>query len=547
MQQPFSPRIANDHASTSRAAGRGPLGGLTALGLSLALGACGDGVPFNGNSGGTPGSLTAEGRELFRNGTLGAEGFWSEVAGLDSGLAQAEFSTLDALELGLQLDSEAMDTTTLNELLDELDGSLSGGSVEMLDDPLVFEALLSGGAVVGLVGVDQDGVPGIALDGPDSIGISCAFCHSVVDGSAFSNSTLAGMIGQRVDGPAPSALRVGAFFALAERSSALYPYLTQSHATIGGNLIGRTDAFVEADSTEAEFDALLMDAVNFPAGQWDVTPDGIGNATVVPHVFDIRAAAPYGVAGEFENLVDAINAHATLCLDPTTLLTTPGSVFMNQIGLGIGTEIVNEYDDVFADTGAMVPAGGLPYIDAAATGFSGVAQSPVGFALATQELNALAAYLLTLDAPSRPLGDIAARARGEAAFAQSCAGCHGELDGFADSPAISLLDLVVPYAPTMLLGRGFPFSDVLDDRLRTYDDRLVIFDRLFSPVQVPAQARDYIAPNLRGLDLRDAFLHDGSVPSLDLLLDPVRGPGAPHAYFIEADVRGDLVEFLTTR
>jgi len=81
------------------------------------------------------------------------------------------------------------------------------------------------------------------------------------------------------------------------------------------------------------------------------------------------------------------------------------------------------------------------------------------------------------------------------------------------------------YAP--LLVRGFPYSDILDDRLRTYDDRLVIFDRLYAPAQVPAGAREYIAPNLRSLQLQNVFLHDGSVESLDALLDPARGAAHP--------------------
>lgn len=519
------------------------------LSATLALAGCGDGVEFGGPGAGgdDPLSTLEQGRNLFRGGTLGMEGFWSGVAGLDSGMAQAGFSTLDALELGLQFDATVMDAPTLSAISDEIAGGLVAGNVDTLTDPLVFEALLGRGAVVGLVGIEADGTPGIALNGTDSIGISCALCHSAVDGSSYAGPELAGSIGQRVDGSSPTALRVGALFAVAERSSALYPYMTQSHATIGGTPIGRTGAFVEATSTEAEFDALLTDAASFPAGQWDATPDGIGNPTVLPHVFDIRAAAPYGIAGEFSELMDAINAHVTLGLDPTTLLTPSGSQFMNQVGLGIGTEIINEYTDVFAATGAMVPVGGLPFVTADATGSTGDEQGPVGYKVGTQELRALATYLESLTAPVRPVGNAQARARGAAAYASACASCHGVMDALTPNSAVSLLDLVVPYAPTTLLARGFPYSDMLDDRLRTYDDRLVIFDRLYAPSQVPAQARDFSSPNLRGLQMQVAFLHDGSVASLDALLDSARGAGAPHAYFVDASVRADLIEFLVTR
>jgi hypothetical protein len=40
-------------------------------------------------------------------------------------------------------------------------------------------------------------------------------------------------------------------------------------------------------------------------------------------------------------------------------------------------------------------------------------------------------------------------------------------------------------------------------------------------------------------------LHDGSVSSLDNLLDPVRGDNAPHPFYLaDASQRADMVEFL---
>lgn len=522
---------------------------LPLLGLALGLSACNGGALTGAAQGTNDGTLSAleEGRMLFREGTLGLETFWSDVAGLDTGLSRAGFSTLDALTLGLQLDAGAMDPAILTRLTGELAGGLGSGSLDALNDPLIFESLLGQGAVVGLVGVDSDGAPGIQLDGPDSLAISCALCHSLVDGSSYSGPLFPGAIGERIDGTAPQSLRLGALLAYADRSSALYPYLPQSHATIGGFPIARTEAFVESTDAETRFDAVLSDPAAFPAGMWDATPDGIGNPTMLPHVFDIRAAAPYGIAGEFGDLMDALNAHATLGLDPTTLLTTSGRQFMDRVGLGIGTEIVNEYEDVFSATGAMVPIGGLPYLNAAATGITGNERSPAGYRLEERELRALAIYLQSLNAPLRPPGNAAARSRGEATFALECASCHGTMGNAQLNRAVSLLDLVFPYFPTSLLGRGFPYSDVLDDRLRTYDDRLVLFDRLYSPAQVPAGARDYMAPNLRGLRLQNAFLHDGSVESLDALLDSARGASAPHAYYIEPGERADLIEFLMTR
>ncbi|MFT5732191.1 MAG: hypothetical protein ACI8WY_000856, partial [Planctomycetota bacterium] len=70
---------------------------------------------------------------------------------------------------------------------------------------------------------------------------------------------------------------------------------------------------------------------------------------------------------------------------------------------------------------------------------------------------------------------------------------------------------------------------------------------VYSNIQVPAAAREFTTPNLRGLHVKERFLHDGSVLGLDALLDPARGAGQPHPYFVETSVRADLIEFLTAR
>ncbi len=52
-------------------------------------------------------------------------------------------------------------------------------------------------------------------------------------------------------------------------------------------------------------------------------------------------------------------------------------------------------------------------------------------------------------------------------------------------------------------------------------------------------------PLLLDLARTNIFLHDASVPSLDNLLDPVRGESAPHPFYLaEASQRADMVEFL---
>ncbi|MEM8710064.1 MAG: hypothetical protein AAGG01_03865 [Planctomycetota bacterium] len=308
--------------------------GIAALALATALStSCSRGGEerLTVDGAGDTGASIEEGRALFREGTLGLDHLLSDGLGLDAGMARAGFTTRNALEVGLQLDADAIPIALLGTLQAELTGSIPAEAGDSLDSPDVFTSLLESGAVVGLVGVDVDGVEGLDLLGSDRIGMSCALCHSMVDGSTYDGSAddaaLPGSIGERLDGPAPAELRLGALFAYADRSRLLYPDLPQSHQTIGGFPIARGDAFVGEEALEANVDAVLSDEVAFPAGLWDVTPDGIGNPTVMPPVYDIRPAAPYGIAGEFPELVDALNAHVSLGLDPTFLMTDMGRVF----------------------------------------------------------------------------------------------------------------------------------------------------------------------------------------------------------------------------
>jgi hypothetical protein len=52
-------------------------------------------------------------------------------------------------------------------------------------------------------------------------------------------------------------------------------------------------------------------------------------------------------------------------------------------------------------------------------------------------------------------------------------------------------------------------------------------------------------PLLLDLARKPNFLHDNSVPDLDTLLNPSRGPTAPHPFYIsDASQRSDMAEFL---
>jgi hypothetical protein len=133
----------------------------------------------------------AEGREIFRFDTFGDEQLWTGVLRMHEAIASVPPAT--ALAVGLKVDVDALPRPIRQ--------ALERGEVD-LQDPAVTVQLLSVNAVVGVIGrVNEAG----ALE---SIGITCALCHSTVDDS------LAPGVGRRVDGPANRDLNVGAIVAL---------------------------------------------------------------------------------------------------------------------------------------------------------------------------------------------------------------------------------------------------------------------------------------------------------------------------------------------
>ena len=107
--------------------------------------------------------------------------------------ALATVSPATALSVGLKVDVEALPRAVVR--------ALRRGQVD-LNDPAVTIQLLGLNAVLGVIGRVS---PAGELE---SIGITCAFCHSTVD-----NSLTTG-IGRRIDGPANRDLNVGAIIAL---------------------------------------------------------------------------------------------------------------------------------------------------------------------------------------------------------------------------------------------------------------------------------------------------------------------------------------------
>jgi hypothetical protein len=312
-----------------------------------------------------------EGRQIFRFDTFGDEAFWGgtlrlheAIAGRANGGVGPGVSPQKALAVGLKVDVQA--------LPHELRNQLRKGRVD-LADPATTLALLQLDAVVGVRGFFDD--TGQSLQ---SVGITCALCHSDVDDS------LAPGIGRRLDGWAARDLNVGAIIAL---SPNVQPFV---------DLLGLVDPTIDAATVRAvlrswgpgKFDAeLLMDGKAF-------RPDGKPAATLIPPAF--------GLAG--------VNLHTWTGWGSVT----HWNAFVANLEMqGQGT---------FFDPRLNDP---LKFPIAALAGFGDVRRKPD---LVTAKLAPLHFYQLSLPAPEPPRGtfDSAAAKRGKALFngKADCSRCH---------------------------------------------------------------------------------------------------------------------------
>ena len=149
-------------------------------------------------------SLIAEGQRIFRFDTFGDEDFWSGLLHLDKAILGAAnggygpgVSPMTALSVGLKVDSEALPPEVIE--------GINSGAIS-LNDPLTTVALLKLNAVVGVKGNFT------AQGALQSIGITCASCHSTVD-----NSFTEG-IGKRLDGWPNRDLDVGGIISLTDNA-----------------------------------------------------------------------------------------------------------------------------------------------------------------------------------------------------------------------------------------------------------------------------------------------------------------------------------------
>jgi hypothetical protein len=205
--------------------------------------------------------LLRQGRRIFRYDTFGDEAFWGDTLQLHQAIAGSNFggvglgvSPNTALAVGLKVDARALPRSLIDDL--------KAGQVN-LDDPATTLALLKLNAVVGVRGFFSE--DGTSLQ---SIGITCALCHSTV------NDAIAPGIGRRLDGWANRDLNVGAIVALAPNLQPVATLLNTDVATV---------QTVLNSWGPGKFDAeLLLDGKAF-------RPDGGSAATMLPNA--------YGLAG----------------------------------------------------------------------------------------------------------------------------------------------------------------------------------------------------------------------------------------------------------
>ena len=306
-----------------------------------------------------------EGKQTFRFDTFGDEAFWSDALQLQRAIEGEKFggvgpgvSPATALAVGLKVDADALPESLVQQL--------RHGRVD-LNDPATTLALLKLNAVVGVKGTFTDS------GNLQSVGITCALCHSSVDNS------FAPGIGHRLDGWANRDLNVGAIAALSPNLKPVADLLQVDEATVRAVL---------QSWGPGKFDAeLFLDGKAF-------RPDGKSAATLIPPAF--------GLPG--------VNLHTWTGWGSVT----HWNAFVANLEMhGQGTF----YDPRLNDP--------VKFPIAARAGFGNVRNNPD---LITAKLPALHFYQLAIPAPAPPAGsfDAAAAARGQAIFNDQakCATCH---------------------------------------------------------------------------------------------------------------------------
>ncbi len=479
----------------------------------------------------------AAGQDVFRFETFGNEGFWTDAAKLPQGIVAAKITPVQALKAGLSVNVEQLDAATATAVADEL--KKHGTSGPILNDPATTIKLLNANAVIGVVVRDtnNDGVLDAASG--DKVGVSCALCHAITDGSVL-NLPKGGSIGVAQDGRAVHNINMGAIFALAQNTRALYPMARLKGTS--GKSIGKNPGFpgLTKTSSEAAFDAYFSNPSNYPIGSFDDTVDGNGNPMHNTPLFQQDLAAPFGSAGELERFDQFANTVFTVLLDPTNLVSEGGRAFLHAAAGAEGDKLANDYAEVLKETGVT----NYPYIQVASRGAPGTEDHLIGIAVDQGKLQQMTAYVNALRSPPGVVKDAASVARGKAVFLSSkasCTTCHNADNSQPVSTNVIDMKVIFPGdAPMVLVERESPITGPVSDTPgNTFDDKMIVVNATLRGAN-----RGAALPLLMDLERKPVFLHDNSVSSLNRLFTS-RGASAPHPFYIQnAGERKDLVRYL---
>jgi hypothetical protein len=318
-------------------------------------------------------SLIEEGKQIFRFDAFGDEDFWSGLLHIDKAIAGsanggfgAGVSPATALAVGLKVDAEALPPSLV--------AAIKSGSID-LNDPATTLALLKLNAVVGVKGnFDLSG-------GLQSVGITCASCHSTVDNS------FAPGIGKRLDGWPNRDLNVGAIVSLTDNAQPIADMLHVDEPTLRQVLgmwgPGRYPAI------------LFMDGKAF-------RPDGKIAANLIPAAFGLKG------------------------IDLTTYTGWGDISYWNSFVGNLEMHGKGSFSDPRLNDPVKFPI-------AVENHFYNVVNNPD---LITSKLPALKAYQHSIEAPKPPANyfDKQAAARGKSIFLTKakCASCHA-LPLYADN------------------------------------------------------------------------------------------------------------------
>ena len=94
--------------------------------------------------------------------------------------------------------------------------------------------------------------------------------------------------------------------------------------------------------------------------------------------------------------------------------------------------------------------------------------------------------------------------------------------------------------PIILAERMPPLNPIMNTPGSTFDDKMAVVN-----ASLRGEVRGIAMPLLFDLFRKPVFLHDNSVPSLEMLFDPSRGAMAPHPFYLSnSDQRSDIILFL---